>query len=214
MTILEQLYTTGFFAEWGSGNRTYVDSAVGIAAKIHALFRPRTVADLGCGSGVYSDTFQKLGARTLSIDGVLPPKEYAFPIKIEVADLSEPFLNPWGKFDLAVCFEVGEHIEPEKADIFLKNIIQFSDRILLSCAPPGQGGHGHVNEQSKRYWVKKMAENGFLYDRPATGKLQESFRVDPPQYVWMASQISVYEKAGAFGAIKRNMPFKLRYKNT
>lgn len=209
--VLEQTYNAEFFAEWGRKNPDYVESAAKIADKIHAMFQPGTLADLGCGCGVYSHLFQTLGAKVFSLDGVLSPAEYSYPVNVTLQDLSVPFANRWGTFDLAVCFEVGEHIDPDKADIFLRNVTQFSSRVLLSCAPPHQGGHSHVNEQPKRYWVKKMAELGFVYNRPSTGRLQEAIMADPPRHCWMFSQISVYEKAGAFGPVEPCMPFQLRY---
>ncbi len=213
MKPLNQRYTADFFAEWGRHNRPYIESAAKIAGKIYELFKPGTMADLGCGCGVYGYQFQQLGAKVLALDGVVPPKEHAFPLDFILANLAEPLVNRPEKFDLAICFEVGEHIEPERSDVFLQNVTQFSDRVLLSCAPPNQGGHFHINEQPKRYWVKKMSERGFLYNRVLTGKLQEAFRVDPPAHLWMSSQISVYGKVGEFEVVEKNMPFRIRYEN-
>ena len=60
---------------------------------------------------------------------------------------TRPFENLWGAFDLALCLDVGEHIPESRVGVFLDNITQFADTLLLACASPGQGGHHHVNEQ-------------------------------------------------------------------
>ena len=61
-----------------------------------------------------------------------------------------------------MSLEVAEHIEPEYAEQYVINLCSFGDLILLTAAPPGQGGHGHVNCQPKRYWEKLFGWNGYL----------------------------------------------------
>jgi len=68
------------------------------------------------------------------------------------------------RFDLVVCLEVAEHIEPEYVDIFLNNLCSLSNQVLMSFAPPGAGGHYHVNCQGAIYWIEKMAERGYTLD--------------------------------------------------
>jgi hypothetical protein len=33
----------------------------------------------------------------------------------------------------------------------------------MSAAPPGQGGHHHVNCKDKKYWIEKFEQYGFEY---------------------------------------------------
>ncbi len=194
MPNLEQIYDGAFFTEWGSSHEKYVRSAEIITAVLHAAFQPKRVVDIGCGCGVYSHHFKEKGVEVLSIDGVHPPREHAFPVEIHRQDITVPFENIWGKFDLALCLEVAEHIPETFADVFLDNIIRFSDLLVLSAATPKQGGHHHVNEQYKRYWVERLAGKGFLYNRKETGRLMETFKQNKPGYMWMCEQISVYRK--------------------
>lgn len=194
MDELESIYDREFFRLWGRENKAYVESARQIAQELYTQHSPKRIIDLGCGCGVYGYFFQQMGVEVVFLDGVVPPEPYAFPVHIQVRDLTEPFENIWGDFDFALCLDVGEHIPEDLSDIFLANLTNLSDTVIMACAPPGQGGQHHVNEQPKRYWIKRMSENGFAYKRPSTGVLCEAFKLIRPPLMWMWEHISVYER--------------------
>jgi len=210
MENLEGIYDTGFFSQWGKGNAEYLRSAELVAAAIHQVFRPKSLADLGCGCGVYGSLFGRMGIKVLSIDGVLPPSANAFPVEIIKRDLTLPFENAWGRFDLALCLEVAEHIPEEFTDIFLRNITGFSGRLLMSAAPPGQGGRHHVNERPRRYWAEKLAGLGYAYDRKASGRVLKILEISRPPHMWMANHIGVYEKARGEKELRHGLPFAIK----
>ncbi len=195
MKNLNLLYDKAFFKEWGKEHEKYIHSAEIITDILFDLFKPKKLADLGCGCGIYSHLFKNKGTGVFALDGVLPPKAYSFPVDIHQQDLTIPFENTFGNFDLTLCLEVAEHIPEPLTDIFLDNILKFSDTLVLSAAPKGQEGHHHVNEQPKRYWVKKLAEKGFAYNRTKTGIMLEKLKKDKLPFMWMCEQISFYEKA-------------------
>jgi hypothetical protein len=209
MPGLPGIYDARFFAEWGRGHEKYVRSAEIIAGVLHELHRPKRLIDLGAGCGVYGHFFAARGVEVVSIDGVTPPAEHAFPVPMEIRDLTVPFENVWGAFDLALCLEVAEHIPEPLADAFLANLVRFSDRLILSAAQPNQGGHHHVNERPKRYWVAKLAGHGFAYDRRETGRIQTALAKARPPYMWMAEQISVYRKASGPARPGDRLPFSV-----
>jgi len=194
MDDLEQIYGEAFFAEWGRTNGPFVESARVIADELHARFAPGRLIDLGCGCGVYAERFAHHGVEVVCVDGVRPPPEYAFGVDVHLRDLTEPIADDWGRFDLTLCLDVGEHIPEALCDGFLDNCTRFADTLLLACAPPGQGGVHHVNEQPKRWWKARLADRGFAYDRPATGQLCERFKVLRPPLMWMWEHISVYRR--------------------
>ncbi len=204
---LDSIYGDDFFKEWGREHADYVRSAEIIASEIHRQFRPARVADIGCGCGVYGHFLSKKGVDVFSLDGVIPHKDHSFAVNIHKQDLTEPFKNAWGDFDIALCLEVAEHISESLTEIFLKNLARFSSVLIFSASPPHQGGCHHVNEQPKRYWVQKLAALDFFYSRPKTGLLSEAFRVLRPPYMWMAQQISVYERGNAHRLHPGSMPF-------
>ena len=211
MKKLAEIYGPDFFREWGPSNKDYIRSAELVAGAIQEAFAPASVADLGCGCGVYSRLFKLKGARTLSLDGVLPPPGDRFPVEIIVRDLTVPFENTWGNFDMALCLEVAEHIPEEFSGIFLENLTAFSDRLLMSAAPPGQDGHHHVNEQPRRYWAQKLAGLGFAYNRRASGRVLKLLEPERPPFMWMANHIGVYERARDAKSLKHGRPFAIKH---
>ena len=67
-------------------------------------------------------------------------------------------------FDLAICWELAEHLPPEAADTLTATLARYtraSGRLLFTAARPGQGGYGHVNEQPIEYWESRLRGRGF-----------------------------------------------------
>ena len=130
-------------------------------------FRPGSVADVGCGTGEWLAQFRENGASTVfGIDGpwvesrqlAIAPEEFA-PM-----DLTQPLDTlklPVNKFDLALCLEVGEHLDKSCSGQLVRNLTRISSVILFSAAIPGQGGVDHVNEQWQTYWAELFAQNNF-----------------------------------------------------
>lgn len=210
MNNLDLIYDKEFFRQWGRGNELYIRSAEAVAEALFDMFKPRALADLGCGCGVYSRFFAGKGVSVLSLDGVLPPPEHAFSVKTRLQDLTVPFENVYGDFDLALCLEVAEHIPEEFTDIFLKNVTAFSGLLAMSAAPPGQGGRHHVNERPRRYWAQKLAGLGFAYNRRASGRILEALNKARPPLMWMANHIGIYELAKSPGELKHGRPFAVK----
>ncbi len=199
MPDLARIYDRAFFAEHGATNEPYIATARWIVGDLSRRFAPARVIDLGCGCGIFAHAFRERGAEVVAVDGALAPPEFAFPGPVEARDLTVPFANPWGRFDLALCLEVAEHIPEELSDAFLANIVQFSDRLIFSAARPYQGGTHHVNERPKRYWWARLAAHGFAYDRKRTGEFSERFLADRPPFMWMCQSISVFERVTSRG---------------
>jgi hypothetical protein len=61
--------------------------------------------------------------------------------------------------DVALSFEVAEHIDPEYASMLVANLTRrLPTRVIMTAAPPGQGGIAHVNCQPKQYWIDLLKE--------------------------------------------------------
>jgi hypothetical protein len=123
-----------------------------------------SVVDVGCGSGVWLPTAQKLGAsRVLGIDQLQNANQFHSidPKFIQIHDLEQP-LSINERFDLCICLEVAEHLSPTRAPGLISDLVSLSDVVLFSAAIPFQGGHHHVNEQWPEFWAELFAQHGFL----------------------------------------------------
>jgi SAM-dependent methyltransferase len=122
---------------------------------ITSLLSPKSVVDVGCGSGAWLHIFQEEGVeRILGIDGshvdpawLLISKEH-----FRQLDLTQPF-RLQERFDLAVCLEVAEHLPPNCAEVLVESLVSTAPVVLFSAAVPLQGGMHHINEQWPEYWA-------------------------------------------------------------
>ncbi len=140
--------------------------------KILDLFSPRSVLDLGCGTGQSLDFFLAHGVDAVGIEAsALAISRARHPERIQQFNLNEE-LDLHRKFDLVWCFEVAEHIHPKYARNLVRSMCNHSERIVLSAAPPGQGGEGHLNEQPPSYWIRLFDANGYAFDEANSAALQ------------------------------------------
>jgi len=139
----------------------------------------RSIADIGCGGGGFAAEFQKRGLRVVGCEYGEAGRNRAAKKGVEVHefDLSKSQTPlPGSPFDLAISLEVGEHIPAELASAFAGYLTCTSDLIVFTAAQPGQGGHGHINEQPCSYWIEKFAQLNFLEDAPACSRISASLR--------------------------------------
>jgi SAM-dependent methyltransferase len=134
----------------------------------------RTAVDVGCGTGRY---VMEMRARGIDAIGL----EYAPTLRRKCArrgitvlpfDVSVPTPQPEGRpFDLAISFEVAEHVPATLADDFARFFAGLARRVVFTAAHPGQGGTSHINEQPREYWIDKFDANGFALDESLTREL-------------------------------------------
>ncbi len=152
--LRKKLYEAPYYSSLGPIARK--DSA-GIVVPIVASFvQPRTVIDVGCGSGAWLRAFREHGAdRILGLDGDhIDPAWLVIPKEcFRSVDFSRPF-HLDEKFDLAVCLEVAEHLPKAAASGLIQSLVGLAPIVLFSAAIPFQDGTYHVNEQWPQYWER------------------------------------------------------------
>ncbi len=131
------------------------------------LLDPKSVVDVGCGTGTWLKIFEDNGINgILGIDGDYVDKKLLRIRAENFIDFDlEKLYESGTKFDLAISLEVAEHLSHESADVFVKTLTGLSDTLIFSAAIPNQGGQNHINEQEPNYWIKKFESEGFkLFD--------------------------------------------------
>jgi len=100
---------------------------------------------LGAFTGHYSKWLNDTGlfSRVVAFDGIRGIEELTDNAVLE-ADLTKPLPVEKDSFDYVLCVEVAEHIPPEYEGIFLDNLQIARRGLILSWAPPGTEGEGHV----------------------------------------------------------------------
>ena len=169
-------------------------SAQTIAPLLVEMFQPQSVADIGCGVGIWLLAFHENGVTDVrGIDGCWVKPEYlVVPQKcFQAADLNNPMraVDRLGqKLDMVVCLEVAEHLPPDCAGELVDALCTVSDLICFSAAIPGQGGYTHINEQWQSYWAQKFADRGFQ----AFDIVRPQIAADPEIQFYYRQNIMIY----------------------
>jgi len=131
--------------------------------KLCKTYKQKFLVDFGCGMGDYAKGLCNAGFSCDAYDGNPNTNELTGGIG-HTLDLSEP--QDMGiMYDMVLSLEVGEHIPVEYESIFIQNLVNHADKMLvLSWAVPGQDGFGHVNCRDNDYIIGKLKDYGFWYD--------------------------------------------------
>lgn len=158
------------------------------------IFAPRTVIDVGCGTGTWLSVFKEKGvSSSLGIDGnYIDTKLLQIDIQDFLAvDLRRSF-SIQRKFDLVISLEVAEHLPSESANAFIESLTNLGNVIIFSAAIPEQGGQNHINEQWPNYWEEKFRLSGFIPVDILRFKIWQNTAVE----WWYRQNILIYIRQG------------------
>ena len=140
--------------------------------------KPKSVLDVGCGVGISLEYLINNNIDAWGIENsTLAISNSKVKSRIIKHNLKK-VLNLNKKFDLVWCYEVIEHIHPKYEEFFLTSLMNHSDKILISAAKPGQGGHGHFNEKEPAYWIERFKKMGYIYDHKFTSRVKTPMEAD------------------------------------
>ena len=187
------LYDGGFYARHRDHS---IESARIVAPLVMRLAAIGSVIDVGCGVGGWLRAFSENGVATLrGLDGNYVDRSQLYIPSESFAeiDLQQP-LHLEGRYDLAVCLEVAEHLDPPAGAELVRALTDVAPLILFSAAVPGQGGIGHVNEQWPAYWRRLFDQHGFRMLDVIRPMIREERRVEwwyRQNIVMFASQVAI-----------------------
>lgn len=170
-----------------------LSSARVVSSLVVQLYYPRTIVDLGCGTGEWLRAFSELGvtdvlgvdAEHLSAERLSIPSE-----RFQVADLSKPFRLA-NTFDLAISLEVAEHLPPERSHTFVEDLCALSNVVLFSAAVPGQGDEktqGHYSLRWQSWWAAQFSLQNYEAVDCVRPVVWNDERVEP----WYAQNAILY----------------------
>lgn len=168
-------YTVQYYTEHAKNNKSCYPV---FANGVYGLFQPSSIVDIGCGAGLISLEFLKLGVQKIhafdySSDAVRLAKQNGILDAAQLDLTQNPSISARG--DLCICLEVLEHIPEKHAHEAVRFLCSTAPILVVSAATPGQIGFLHVNLKPRQYWINLFSEKGFEYDDLSLSKLLEHF---------------------------------------
>jgi len=161
MVTMPEIYNYNFYKNRNINTYYAANEIVSILKE----FVPKinSAVDIGCGTGTWLNVLKNNGTDYIwGVDGeYVNTNQLCIPVEFFYGqDLNEK-IKIRKKFDLVISLEVAEHLSPENATKFVKQLTVLGNIVLFSAAIPGQGGIMHINEQWPEYWYEKFKCNGF-----------------------------------------------------
>lgn len=162
---------------------------------LYKIFKPKSVIDVGSGSGIYLAEFKKLKVKISGYDGSPAAKKESKVKKyIKFHDLCKP-LKTKKAFDLCLCFEVAEHLPEKCGEILINTLAGISKTIIFTAATPGQGPKsiGHINERPHKYWIALFKKRGFIFKKKLSLEIRKEMREKKVVW-WIVKNLMVFQK--------------------
>lgn len=168
---LDSLYIPEYFNNTNTGHPNQ-QQALELYSYMQQIYTEVTghgfnsILELGAGGGELTVQFQHNALNFLTVEGTEAGYQRLITRGVQQNKISKQnlkfFINLNRKFDLVMCTEVIEHIEPFFASKIISNCIEHSDFVWFSAADKNRGPHyHHINEQDIQVWDDLFAHMGF-----------------------------------------------------
>jgi len=174
---------------------------------------PHTILDVGCDDGQWLRAAHELlpGLVTYGVDckqhTLLPQSPTTQYTQVDLNDydyLTSPTHPPQPpRYDLVICVEVAEHLQPGTGPFLVYYLAARSDTILFSGATPGQGPYDpipsraynssfHYNEHPHSYWHRQFQNQN--YTHKSLHRALSTPRLLPQIDPWYRNNMFLYTK--------------------
>src|SRR5665647_1122650 len=169
-------------------------SAGRIANSILNDFKANSVVDVGCGTGALLEALRNRGCEVFGFEYAEAALRYCRARRLNVVkfDLERDVLSGNRSFDVAISMEVAEHLPETVADKYVDILTRLSRVVVLTAAPPGQGGTDHVNERPPTYWIAKFRQSGFDHDDELSKRWRESWEAAGDVESWYHKNLMIF----------------------
>lgn len=173
-----KLYSMSYFKRRALPHRQRTLEIISDVLVEHLSFS--SFVDMGCALGELAAHLIESGKQGCGVElapsafELMPSQLQRHIFKGSVVD--SRFIGGLGRFDLAICTEVAEHLREEDSSVLVENLCWLSRNIVFSAAPPGQGGTGHFNEKPWDYWKELFQRRGLSEDTGLTCRIVEALR--------------------------------------
>jgi hypothetical protein len=139
-----------------------------IAGRISSDIAPGSVLDAGCAWGFLVENLRQRHIEAYGVDiseyaiSNVHPSIQPFCSVGSISDRSHPAFSR--RYDLIVCIEVLEHMQPAEAEEAVANFCTHSDDVLFSSTPFDYKEATHYNVHPPEYWAELFARQGFFRD--------------------------------------------------
>jgi len=163
--------------------------------------------DVGCSNGDLISLIKKQ-FKNISVSGIEYfeyHKKYADPSvldSIHFIDIRDPLPENLKdkKFDIVICTEVGEHIDPDFCDTFLENIKSLTGKYLIMTwsshgginEPQFDPHHQHLNPLKLEDFFSLMNSKGFELNLPASNQLIVSSLNFSNFFPWWRESLTIW----------------------
>jgi SAM-dependent methyltransferase len=177
-------------------DETTSSSAVAIAESITNCLAPRSVMDVGCGTGVLLDELRARGVEARGFEYSAVALAYCRQRGLDVAQFDverDELPEYFNRSDVAVSMEVGQLLAPEYSDRYVSLLCRLANTVVFSSAVPGQDRVDSVNAQRHEYWIRKFAANGFHHDEALSAEWRCAWKTARVAK-WFRRNVMVFRK--------------------
>lgn len=152
------------------GHFGWAQMDVGALRKMRDLVDVKTAIDIGAGCGEMVQRMRDMGIQAFGIEG--DANQCVEHEHLVHHDYARGSLK-WGNVDLAWSVEFLEHVWDKHQANYMATF-ESAKYAMITAAPPGRGGHHHVNCKPRGYWIRVFEGHGFKHSPELEAEIRKA----------------------------------------